>query len=78
MVDAATGGEGSVRPGMVTVIQTARSDLGFSLHIHGLASRGGWTPDSLWVPVPFVDPSIMVTCRPSLYDLFIAQPGHAR
>ena len=40
---------------MVSVIQTARSDLGFSPHIHALASRGGWTPDGRWVPVPFVD-----------------------
>ena len=55
MVDAAAGGEASVRPGMVTVIQTARSDLGFSPHIHALASRGGWTPDGRWVPVPFID-----------------------
>ena len=40
---------------MVSVIQTARSDLGFSPHIHALASRGGWTPDGRWVPVPFID-----------------------
>jgi len=56
MVDVAAGSEVSVRPGMVTVIQTARSDLGFSPHIHALASRGGWTPDGRWVPVPFIDP----------------------
>jgi len=55
MVDVAAGGEVPVRPGMVTVIQTARSDLGFSPHIHALVSRGGWTPDGRWVPVPFID-----------------------
>ncbi|MCP4902398.1 MAG: hypothetical protein GY906_35980 [bacterium] len=55
MVDAAAGGDESVRPGMVSVIQTARSDLGFSPHIHALVSRGGWTPDGRWVPVPFID-----------------------
>ena len=55
MVDAAAGGEAPVRPGMVTVIQTARSDLGFSPHIHALDSRGGWTLDGRWVPVPFID-----------------------
>jgi hypothetical protein len=56
MVDAAAGCDESVRPGMVTVVQTARSDLAFSPHIHALASRGGWTADGRWVPVPFVDP----------------------
>jgi len=55
MVEAAAGGDESVRPGMVSVIQTARSDLGFSPHIHALASRGGWTADGRWVPVPFID-----------------------
>jgi len=55
MVDAAADGDEQVRPGMVSVIQTARSDLGFSPHIHALASRGGWTPDGRWVPVPFID-----------------------
>jgi hypothetical protein len=55
MVDAAAGCDDPVRPGMVTVIQTARSDLGFSPHIHALASRGGWTADGRWVPVPFID-----------------------
>jgi hypothetical protein len=55
MVDAAPGCDDPVRPGMVTVIQTARSDLGFSPHIHALASRGGWTADGRWVPVPFID-----------------------
>jgi hypothetical protein len=55
MVDAAAGGNEPVRPGMVSVIQTARSDLGFSPHIHALAGRGGWTADGRWVPVPFVD-----------------------
>ncbi len=55
MVDAAVGCDDSVRPGMVTVIQTARSDLAFSPHIHALASRGGWTANGRWVPVPFID-----------------------
>ncbi|MCP4902182.1 MAG: hypothetical protein GY906_34885 [bacterium] len=40
MADAATGGNEPVRPGMVSVNQIARSDLGLSPYIHALASRG--------------------------------------
>ena len=50
MIDAATGE--CVRPGMVAVLQTARSDLGWSPHIHALVSRGEWTRDGRWVAVP--------------------------
>jgi len=55
LVDAAAGDGVQIRPGMVAVLQTARSDLAFSPHIHALATRGGWTHDGRWVPVPFVD-----------------------
>ena len=55
LVDAAAGDGAQIRPGMVAVLQTARSDLAFSPHIHALATRGGWTHDGRWVPVPFVD-----------------------
>ena len=54
MIDTPT--EEPVRPGMVAVQQTARSDLGWLPHIPALVSRGGWTRDGRWVPVPYVDP----------------------
>jgi hypothetical protein len=51
---AATGEEG-MRPGMVSVVQTA-GDLGnWHPHVHALVSRGGWTLDGEWAPVAFVD-----------------------
>jgi len=46
----------AVLPGMVAVQQAARTDLGWSPHVHALANRGGWSSDSRWVPVPYVDP----------------------
>lgn len=40
---------------MVAVVQTS-GDLGnWQPHLHALVSRGGWTRDWKWVPVPFVD-----------------------
>ncbi len=45
----------AIRPGMVAVVQTA-GDLGnWHPHVHALVSRGGWTRDWQWVPVPYVD-----------------------
>jgi hypothetical protein len=44
-----------VQPGFIAVIQTFASDLKWNPHCHGLASRGGWTAEGRWVPVPHVD-----------------------
>jgi hypothetical protein len=40
---------------MVGVIQTFASSLKWNPHIHSIASRGVWTPDGTWFPVPYVD-----------------------
>jgi len=54
LMGAAAAGE-IVRPGMVAVVQTA-GDLGhWHPHVHALVSRGGWTREWQWVPVPYVD-----------------------
>jgi hypothetical protein len=54
LMSAAAGEEG-MRPGMVSVVQTA-GDLGnWHPHVHALVSRGMWTRDGEWVPVAFVD-----------------------
>ena len=51
----AAAGDEDMRPGMVAVVQTA-GDLGnWHPHVHALVSRGGWTRDGQWLPVPFVD-----------------------
>ena len=47
--------EAGARPGMVTVVHTAGDFLGWHPHIHALVSRGVWSPDGTWVPVPYVD-----------------------
>jgi hypothetical protein len=47
--------EPDARPGMVGVIQTFASSLKWNPHIHSIASRGVWTPDGTWFPVPYVD-----------------------
>ncbi|HXV61769.1 MAG TPA: transposase [Vicinamibacteria bacterium] len=52
---AAAVDEPDARPGMVAVIQTFSSSLRWNPHIHAIASRGLWTPDGVWVPVPYVD-----------------------
>jgi len=45
----------TLRPGMVAVVQTS-GDLGnWHPHLHAMVSRGGWTRDWQWVPVPYVD-----------------------
>jgi hypothetical protein len=46
---------GNVRPGMVSVVQTATDLLEWSPHVHALVSRGGWDREGTWVPVPYVD-----------------------
>ncbi|MDX2438075.1 MAG: transposase [Acidobacteriota bacterium] len=43
------------RPGMVAVVQTAGDMGNFHPHMHALVSRGGWTRDGEWMPVPYVD-----------------------
>ena len=47
--------EPAARPGMVAVIQTFGSSLKWNPHIHAIASRGVWTPDGGWHPIPYVD-----------------------
>jgi len=47
--------ESRLRPGMVAVVHTAGSFLTWHPHIHALVSRGGWSRDGTWVPVPYVD-----------------------
>jgi hypothetical protein len=47
--------EAGFRPGMVAVVHTASSFLAWHPHLHAIVSRGGWTRDGTWVPVPFVD-----------------------
>ena len=45
-------GDTTFRLGMVSVVQTA-GDLGnWPPHVHTMASRGGWTADGEWIPVP--------------------------
>jgi Putative transposase len=43
------------RPGMVAVIQTFASSLKWNPHIHSITSRGLFTTDGQWIPVPYVD-----------------------
>jgi Transposase zinc-binding domain/Putative transposase len=53
MAEAA--GDPSVRPGMVVVPQTFGSSVNVHPHVHAIVSRGGWTKDGTWVPIPYVD-----------------------
>jgi hypothetical protein len=53
MAEAA--GDPGVRPGMVVVPQTFGSSVNPHPHVHAIASRGGWTRDGTWVPIPYVD-----------------------
>lgn len=39
---------------MVSVVHTAGDLLGWHPHTYAIASRGGWTREGEWVPVPFV------------------------
>ena len=54
MAEAARARVDGIRPGMVTVVQTANDDMTFNPHIHGIASRGGWDDRGRWIPVPYV------------------------
>jgi Dockerin type I domain/Putative transposase len=53
MAEAA--GDPGVRPGMVVVPQTFGSSVNVHPHVHAIASRGGWTKDGTWVPIPYID-----------------------
>ena len=55
LIGAANGDDRGIRPGMVSVVQTATDLLEWSPHVHGLVSRGGWDYEGTWVPVPYVD-----------------------
>jgi hypothetical protein len=43
------------RAGMVAVIHTFASSLKWNPHVHSIASRGLFTTDGRWIPVPYVD-----------------------
>ncbi len=43
------------RPGMVAVVQTAGDMANWQPHTHAMVSRGGWTRDGEWAPVPYID-----------------------
>ena len=48
-------GDETFRPGMVAVVQTS-GDLGnWQPHLHAMVSRGGWSAEGEWEPVPYVD-----------------------
>ena len=49
--------EPRLRPGMVSVIQTFGDRINPHPHVHALVSRGGWTWDDRFIPVPYVDPT---------------------
>lgn len=42
----------SIRPGMVAVVQTIGDQLNLHPDVHALVTRGGWTGDDTWRPVP--------------------------
>jgi hypothetical protein len=49
-------GEEDFRIGMVGAIQTFADSLKWNPHLHGLASRGGWSSSGQWIPLPYIDP----------------------
>ena len=53
MADAS--GDENARPGVVAVPQTFGSVLNVHPHVHCLASRGVWTRQGQWLPLPYVD-----------------------
>jgi hypothetical protein len=55
LIAAANADDRGIRPGMVSVVQTATDLLEWSPHVHALVSRGGWDRAGTWVPVPYVD-----------------------
>jgi hypothetical protein len=48
--------EPDLQPGMISVIQTFGDRINPHPHVHALASRGGWTRDNRFVPIPYVCP----------------------
>ncbi len=48
--------EPDLRPGMVSVIQTFGDRINPHPHVHALVSRGGWTRDDRFIPIPYVAP----------------------
>ncbi len=50
--------ESDLRPGMVAVIQTFGDRVNPHPHVHAIVTRGGWTRDDRFLPVPFVDPAV--------------------
>jgi hypothetical protein len=48
-------GEGTLKPGMVAVVQTFGDALSWNPHVHALVTRGGWDGEGRWWPLPFVD-----------------------
>jgi hypothetical protein len=48
-------GEATFRPGMVAVVQTAGDMANWHPHAHAIVSRGGWTQDGEWAPIPYID-----------------------
>jgi hypothetical protein len=55
LLAAAAGEEKGFRPGVVAVVQTFGDRANFHPHVHALVTRGGWTEDGEWIPVPYVD-----------------------
>ena len=48
-------GDVKFRPGMVVVVQTAGDVGNWHPHVHAMVSRGGWSAEGEWAPVPYVD-----------------------
>jgi hypothetical protein len=55
LIAAANADHRGIRPGMVSVVQTATDLLEWSPHVHAVVTRGGWDRVGTWVPVPYVD-----------------------
>jgi hypothetical protein len=53
----AAGEEKGFRPGMVAVVQTFGDQLDLHPRVHALVTRGGWTADGAWMPIPYVSAS---------------------
>ncbi len=58
MMTAAAVGADGFRTGMVVVAQSAGDLLNPNPHLHAIVPRGGWGPEGIWVPVPYVDTEI--------------------
>ncbi len=57
LMAVAAGEEKGFRPGMVAVVQTFGDQLNLHPHVHALVTRGGWTADGAWMPIPYVSAS---------------------